>query len=123
MHPLQGQQLPAAEPAPAGHQGAAPASAGQRPHARLDDPAAVQGQAWQQVEDGDEGIGHDQRVGEQPGDATVQQGVYEASNVNTGDEMVMMMEALRRAEAGQRVINVYDDLMGRAVTTFGESVR
>jgi flagellar basal body rod protein FlgG len=37
--------------------------------------------------------------------------------------MVSMMEALRRAEAGQRVMNVYDDLMGRAITTFGENVR
>jgi flagellar basal-body rod protein FlgF len=55
--------------------------------------------------------------------ASVEQGAYEASNVTTGDEMVLMMEALRRAEAGQRVMNVYDDLMGRAITTFGESVR
>jgi flagellar basal-body rod protein FlgF len=53
----------------------------------------------------------------------VQQGAYEASNVTTGDEMVLMMEALRRAEAGQRVMNVYDDLLGRAVTSFGENVR
>jgi flagellar basal-body rod protein FlgF len=57
------------------------------------------------------------------GDAAVQQGAYEASNVTTGDEMVLMMEALRRAEAGQRVMNIYDDLMGRAVTSFGENVR
>jgi flagellar basal-body rod protein FlgF len=56
-------------------------------------------------------------------DAAVQQGAYEASNVTTGDEMVLMMEALRRAEAGQRVMNVYDDLLGRAVTSFGENVR
>ena len=56
-------------------------------------------------------------------DASVQQGAYEASNVTTGDEMVLMMESLRRAEAGQRVIKVYDDLMGRAVTSFGENVR
>jgi flagellar basal-body rod protein FlgF len=56
-------------------------------------------------------------------DAGVHQGAYEASNVSSGDEMVLMMEALRRAEAGQRVMNVYDDLMGRVVTTFGESVR
>lgn len=56
-------------------------------------------------------------------DASVVQGSYEASNVTTGDEMVLMMEALRRAEAGQRVINVYDDLMGRAVTSFGDAVR
>ena len=55
--------------------------------------------------------------------SAVQQGAYEASNVTTGDEMVLMMEALRRAEAGQRVMNVYDDLMGRAINIFGESVR
>lgn len=56
-------------------------------------------------------------------DAIVRQGAFEASNVSTGDEMVSMIEALRRAESGQRVMNVYDDLMGRVITTFGESVR
>lgn len=52
---------------------------------------------------------------------SVRQGVLEASNVSTGDEMVAIMEALRRAEAGQRVINVYDDLMGRALSAFGQN--
>lgn len=51
------------------------------------------------------------------------QGAYEASNVVSGDEMVAMVEALRRAESGQRVMNVYDDLMGRVITAFGESAR
>lgn len=50
--------------------------------------------------------------------ASVRQGALEASNVSTGDEMVSMMAALRRAEAGQRVINVYDELLGRALTAF-----
>ena len=52
--------------------------------------------------------------------ALIRQGAIETSNVSTGDEMVVMMEALRRAEAGQRVMNVYDDLMGRVITSFGE---
>ncbi len=56
-------------------------------------------------------------------DATLRQGGFEASNVSTGDEMVLMMEALRRAESGQRVMNVYDDLMARVITNFGEAVR
>jgi flagellar basal-body rod protein FlgF len=55
--------------------------------------------------------------------ATVQQGMVETSNVSTGDEMVSMMEALRRAESGQRIMNVYDDLMGRVITSFGDAVR
>lgn len=50
----------------------------------------------------------------------VRQGAYEASNVSTGQEMVAMMEALRRAETGQRLVTVYDDLMGRALTTLGQ---
>lgn len=54
---------------------------------------------------------------------TIKQGMIEASNVTTGDEMVVMMEALKRAEAGQRVMNVYDDLMGRVITSFGDSAR
>jgi flagellar basal-body rod protein FlgF len=53
----------------------------------------------------------------------VRQGFYEASNVSTGDEMVSIIESLRRAEAGQRVILTYDELMGRAITTFSEATR
>lgn len=51
----------------------------------------------------------------------ITQGSLETSNVSTGDEMVVIMEALRRAEAGQRLVNVYDDLMGRAIGQFGQS--
>ncbi len=51
----------------------------------------------------------------------VRQGALESSNVSTGDEMVSIMEALRRAESGQRLVGVYDDLMGRALTAFGQT--
>jgi len=51
----------------------------------------------------------------------VRQGFLESSNVALGDEMIGLMEAVRRAETGQRLMNVYDDLMGRAVTTFGQA--
>jgi len=51
----------------------------------------------------------------------LRQGAYEASNVSTADEMVAMMAALRRAESGQRLMTLYDDLMGRVLTTFGQS--
>jgi flagellar basal-body rod protein FlgF len=51
----------------------------------------------------------------------VRQGALEASNVSTADEMVAMMGALRSAESGQRVVQVYDDLMGRALTAFGQA--
>lgn len=51
----------------------------------------------------------------------VRQGFLESSNVALGDEMIALMEAVRRAETGQRLMNVYDDLMGRAITTFGQS--
>jgi flagellar basal body rod protein FlgG len=51
---------------------------------------------------------------------SVRQGMLEMSNVNTGDEMVAMMEALRRAETGQRLVTTYDELMGRALSLFGQ---
>ena len=51
----------------------------------------------------------------------VRQGFLESSNVALGDEMIALMEAVRRAETGQRLMNVYDDLMGRAIITFGQS--
>ena len=46
--------------------------------------------------------------------------MLETSNVNMGDEMVAMMEAVRRAETGQRLVTTYDDLMGRALNLFGQ---
>ncbi len=52
--------------------------------------------------------------------AAIRQGALESSNVTSGDEMVSMMEALRRAETAQRLVNVYDDLMGRAISNFGQ---
>jgi flagellar basal body rod protein FlgG len=51
----------------------------------------------------------------------VRQGMLESSNVSMGDEMVVMMEAVRRAETGQRLVNVYDDLMGRVISSFGQA--
>jgi flagellar basal-body rod protein FlgG len=50
----------------------------------------------------------------------IRQGMTESSNVNTGDEMVAMMEAVRRAETGQRLVTTWDDLMGRALNLFGQ---
>lgn len=54
---------------------------------------------------------------------SIAQGVIESSNVVSGDEMVALVEALRRAESGQRVMAVYDELLGRVITTFGDSAR
>lgn len=50
----------------------------------------------------------------------VRQGMLESSNVSAATEMLSMMAALRSAQSGQRVMQIYDDLMGRAVTTFGQ---
>ena len=52
---------------------------------------------------------------------SLRQGFLESSNVAMGDEMVALMEAVRRAETGQRLVNVYDDLLGRVVTTLGQN--
>lgn len=52
---------------------------------------------------------------------TIRQGFLESSNVSLGDEMVALMEAVRRAETGQRLMNVYDDLLGRVITTLGQT--
>jgi len=51
----------------------------------------------------------------------IQQGVLETSNVTSANEMISMMAGLRSAEAGQRMVQVYDDLMGRVLTTFGQT--
>lgn len=51
---------------------------------------------------------------------SLRQGAVEASNVSLGDEMISMMGALRGAETGAKLVQVYDDLMGKAITTFGQ---
>jgi flagellar basal-body rod protein FlgF len=51
----------------------------------------------------------------------VYQGMTEASNVSMGAEMVSIMGALRRAETGQRLVTVYDDLMARVLQSMAPS--
>lgn len=51
----------------------------------------------------------------------LRQGMIEASNVSIGDEMITMMAALRQAESGARLVQTYDDLLGRAITAFGQA--
>lgn len=53
----------------------------------------------------------------------VRQGLLESSTVALGHEMVATMTALRQADAGGRVMQVWDDLIGRAVITFGQAGR
>jgi len=49
----------------------------------------------------------------------VRQGFLETSNVQTVNEMVRLMEAMRHFEAGQRFIRGYDDMVDKAITTLG----
>ncbi|KRC78095.1 hypothetical protein ASE13_17240 [Sphingomonas sp. Root241] len=56
---------------------------------------------------------------EEVADPSIRQGMLESSNVAMGDEMVTMMAAMRQAESGARLVQVYDELMGRALTTLG----
>jgi len=54
-------------------------------------------------------------------DPHILQGKLEASNVSTAGEMVAMMAALRGAETGQRLVQLYDDLMAKALDAFGRN--
>lgn len=54
-------------------------------------------------------------------DAVFRQGMIENSNVDLGEEMVAMMATLRQSEGGSRLVQVYDDLLGRALSTLGQS--
>jgi flagellar basal-body rod protein FlgF len=55
------------------------------------------------------------------GEPQLQQGMLEASNVSLTDEMIAIMSALPQAQTGQRLMNAYDDLMGRVVTALGQA--
>lgn len=54
---------------------------------------------------------------------SLRQGALEASNVSLGDEMISMMAGVRGAETGARLIQAYDDLLGKAIGTFGQAGR
>jgi flagellar basal-body rod protein FlgG len=51
----------------------------------------------------------------------LRQGMLEMSNVSSADEMVTIMAALRSAESGQKLVQAYDDVLGRALDVFGQS--
>lgn len=53
--------------------------------------------------------------------ANVRQGFLEASNVSSSTEMVQLMEAVKRFEFGQRVVQSQDDMIDRALRRIGES--
>lgn len=53
----------------------------------------------------------------------VRQGMIESSNVETADEMLQMMTAVRQAETAARIIQAYDGLIGQAITSLGRSQR
>lgn len=52
---------------------------------------------------------------------SIRQGMIETANVAMASEMVTMMEALRSAEIGARVVQTYDSLVSGSITTFGRS--
>lgn len=53
--------------------------------------------------------------------SALRQGFVERSNVNTSDEMVAIMAAIRQAESGSRLVRTYDQMIGQAITTFSRS--
>lgn len=55
--------------------------------------------------------------------ADVHQGAVIPSSVDMASEMVTLNAAMRQAESGAKVFQVWDDLLGRAITRFGEMGR
>lgn len=51
----------------------------------------------------------------------VRQGALEAANVDNAAEMLQLMSSMRQAEAGARVVEAYDTLIGQSISTFGRT--
>lgn len=51
----------------------------------------------------------------------IRQAMLERSNVVLSNEMVELMKAQRQVESGAQLIGTYDQLLDRAITTFGRS--
>lgn len=49
----------------------------------------------------------------------VHQGFLETSNVQPVNEMIQLMETMRRFESGQRFVRGYDDMMDKTISTLG----
>jgi flagellar basal-body rod protein FlgF len=94
---------------------------GDRPVARIALFAVAEGGVAEAL--GGSLFGIAENVAEEVAAPQLRQGMIEASNVSLGDEMVAMMAVLRQAESGARLVQVYDDLIGRAITTFGQGGR
>jgi flagellar basal-body rod protein FlgG len=54
------------------------------------------------------------------GSGRVRQGFLEGSNVNSTREMVRMIETVRQFEAGQKVVQAYDEMLDRALGKLGD---
>ncbi|OLL30858.1 hypothetical protein BTH42_14880 [Burkholderia sp. SRS-W-2-2016] len=48
------------------------------------------------------------------------QGFVESSNVAVGNDMMQMMEAMRRVESGQKLVHAYDDMLGTVLQRLGD---
>lgn len=49
----------------------------------------------------------------------IEQGYLEAANTVTGADMIQMMESMRRIESAQKVVHVYDDMIGNVLQRLG----
>lgn len=56
-----------------------------------------------------------------PETGQIRQAMLERSNVTLSDEMVELMKAQRQIESGAQIIRAYDQLLDRAINTFGRS--
>ncbi|KGB99338.1 flagellar hook-basal body protein [Burkholderia cepacia] len=50
----------------------------------------------------------------------IAQGFVESSNAAVGNDMVQVMEAMRRVEAGQKLVHSYDDMIGAVLQRLGD---
>ncbi|HLX02114.1 MAG TPA: flagellar hook basal-body protein [Trinickia sp.] len=48
------------------------------------------------------------------------QGFIESSNVSSAADMMQLMEAMRRVEAGQKLVHAYDDMVGNVLQRLGD---
>jgi flagellar basal-body rod protein FlgG len=57
------------------------------------------------------------------GSGAIRQGMLEASNTDLGDEMMALMEAQRRAEAGAQTLRTFDAMVEQSIAAFGRTGR
>ena len=67
-----------------------------------------------------QGLFKTEQMPQETAHAQLAQGFLETSNTVVGNDMVQIMQAMRRVESGQKLVHAYDDMIGNVLQRLGD---